>query len=315
MPSRDYEKLLMRQYDKIENITKVTEKELARRYKAAYQSAIVKISALYAKRGDEPTLEEAKRYNKLANLLNALAAEYKTLTKQAISKTENNSIKTFTEAVYRTQWAVDQSTGIALSFPVLPVDAIRASVYSDASGLTFIQTLKKNGAAQIVKLSQTITQGLALGESYPKMARRVKDSFQSGYSDAIRVVRTEAGRNMNDGHLKTYADAEAAGVEMTKKWVATLDGRTRDSHGHLDGKAADENGLFWIGSDSAPAPGLFSQAKNVINCRCRVVEEITGLEPQLRRIRDEGLVPYVTFDDWAASKGYSNGRWPVAKKV
>ena len=315
MPSRDYEKLLMGQYNKIEGITAITERELAKRYKAAYQSALSRLAALYAKIGDEPTLLEAKRYNKLANMLKAIADEYKVLTKQSISKVESSLIKTFTEAAYRTQWAVDQATGIEIAFPVLPVDTIRASVYSEASGLTFIQTMKKNSAANLVKLSQQITQGLALGESYAKTARRVKDTFQGGYSDAIRVVRTEAGRNMNEGHLKTYEAAQEAGVEMVKKWVATLDGRTRDSHGHLDGKAADENGLFWIGSDSAPAPGLFALPKNKINCRCRVVEEITGLEPQLRRTRDDGLIPYQTFDDWAAERGYKNGKWPVEKKV
>ena len=97
MPSRDYEKLLMGQYDKIENITTITERELAKRYKAAYQSALEKLAALYAKIGDEPTLLEAKRYNRLANMLKAIADEYKILTEQSISKVESSLIKTYTE--------------------------------------------------------------------------------------------------------------------------------------------------------------------------------------------------------------------------
>ena len=96
-----------------------------------------------------------------------------------------------------------------------------------------------------------------------------------------------------------------------------MDTRTRDAHGYLDGEYADDEGNFSSTAGGyGPAPGMMGNASDNINCRCRVVEEIEGFSPDLRRIRGEGIVEYTTFIDWAKDKGWSpTTGWDIQKKA
>jgi SPP1 gp7 family putative phage head morphogenesis protein len=303
-------------YRRAEAVTKRVESIIARRYRESFATIDAKAASFYVKIGDPPTLMQARRYNRLVTLETEIAAEYRKLTGKIIGDTQGNIARMFTEAAYGTQWAIDQATGIQIAFPVIRVDAIRAAVENELYGIPSKKVLQINAAQRLARISATLTRSLVSEDSYATTARALKKQFQEGYSDSIRVVRTESNRAMNQGHLYTYEEAEELGVNMRKRWVATLDDRTRDTHGALDGQYADEDGLFWIGDDSAEAPGLFSEPQNVINCRCRVVEEIEGLEPELRRIRDEGVVDYITFEDWARPKGWTPEHgWPKAHKI
>ena len=48
-------------------------------------------------------------------------------------------------------------------------------------------------------------------------------------------------------------------------------------------------------------------AEQDISCRCRLVPIVADMEPELRRIRDEGVVPYKSYKEWVSDK-------PVLKK-
>jgi SPP1 gp7 family putative phage head morphogenesis protein len=302
------------QWKAIGKITDSTEKEMAKAYRDVFIKLDKQIADLYAKIGDPPTLAEARRANRLQKLQKTIAAEYKKLTGVVAVSANANTARVYTEALYRTEWAIDQTTGIQIDWPVVPVKAVRAAVVNPVVELSTKTLVQQHAKERIAKINSTLVRSLASGTPYAQTARAIRDDFQGGYADAIRVVRTESNRAMNEGHLSTYGEAEAIGVQMRKRWVATLDDRTRDTHGALDGTYADSEGLFWIGGDSAPAPGMFSLAKNTVNCRCRVVEEIEGLEPELRRIRDEGVVDYITFEDWARPKGWTPEKgWPKGR--
>jgi uncharacterized protein with gpF-like domain len=64
--------------------------------------------------------------------------------------------------------------------------------------------------------------------------------------------------------MKTY---EAADVQK-KEWLATKDGRTRDSHRHLDGEVQAMEQPF---SNGLMHPGASGPAREVINCRCALL--------------------------------------------
>ena len=70
--------------------------------------------------------------------------------------------------------------------------------------------------------------------------REVKDNFNRGLSDAVRVIRTETHRNMTEGHLAAYDAATEAGVKMEKVWSAVLDERTRVAELILEAESAAE---------------------------------------------------------------------------
>ena len=85
-------------------------------------------------------------------------------------------------------------------------------------------------------------------------------------SRAKTITRTEGHRIQNTASRNAALEARAHGADLLKKWDASLDGRTRDSHRQVDGeiKELDEkfsNGLMFPGD---PDGG----AAEVVNCRC-----------------------------------------------
>jgi len=55
------------------------------------------------------------------------------------------------------------------------------------------------------------------------------------------------------------------------------------------------NGLMYPGELGGPA-------EEVINCRCTYTGVIAGYEPEARRARDEGIIPYTNYKDWFANR-------------
>lgn len=278
--------------------TKAEEVKLGKAYIAAYDVIRTKALDLWAKLGDPPTLAEMRRYNRLLSLMDSVKIEYAKLNNISTRAVTRNSEFGFTEAAYRAQYAIDKATGILIAFPKIPVGAVRASVYNADLGMVFSSRLLADKNKNIRKIEQTITQALVLGENSTKAAKRIQDAFAGGYSDAVRVLRTESTRNATQGMLQTFDDAEKAGVEIQKVWIAALDDRTRDAHADLDEKYADKDGLFHSGGYSAEGPGLFGVPELDINCRCTVVADIEGLSSEIRREGGGGIIDDMSYDDW-----------------
>lgn len=316
MPSRELDKLLNQSYNIAEQLVKEFERELAKTYKAAYVEIDNQLSKLYASMGDTPSLLEARRYGRLDNLMSAIKRQYRELTSKAIKETRNLSASVYAQGAYGTEWAYDQAIGTAIKWPIIPVDAIRASVWNSVAGEQFSERFRNWSTRDVITFQNRIAQSLAMGKGYAYTSRQIRQTVESTAYQAMRIARTESTRNYTQGHLQVYDSLEDVGIKARKQWVATLDTRTRDTHGTLDGQYADEDGLFHIHGDSAEGPGLFSDPAESINCRCRVIEVIDGFSPELRRIRGEGIVPYTTFKDWAGSRGWSSTKgWPIEAKT
>jgi SPP1 gp7 family putative phage head morphogenesis protein len=267
MPTRDLSRLLLTSADNNEAETARFEKELAARYRASYKNIEAEIAKLYASIGrTDDLLSAARKYNRLNSLLEAINSEYKALTNTAIKSTLDNSARSFAEGAYSTEWAYDQALGVSIKWPVLPVEAIRASVWDASSGEDFEERYKNWAVKDVIRFKSAITQSIAQGQSYDKTARRMRDSMNMSFSQAQRIVQTESNRNYNQGHLDVYNELEDLGIEARKQWVATLDKRTRDSHGAMDGEYADDEGLFYPGGVPAEAPGLSGDPAEDINC-------------------------------------------------
>jgi len=317
----DLAKLQESQFLAWEARQKIIDRVLLANYKASYQATLAQIASLYAKVGlDDPVngvyirKEDAIHYNQLYNRLDNLTTEMKKLEKAGVNLTEDASAQSVQDGYYRNEWAYSQATGVSLGFPSLPIAAIRSAVYSDVSGLDIVSTWKKNTTDGIYKTQAAIVRGITMGQSYTKVARSIKAEFDKGLWQAMRVVRTEAGRCWSEGAEASHGQAVEAGLDVLKRWSATLDSRTRLSHARLDGEYADENGLFWIDGVSAPQPREFGVAADDINCRCAVYDVLEGIEPSVRRIRDEGIVPYQTFAQWATPRGWTPEKgWPKVK--
>lgn len=131
---------------------------------------------------------------------------------------------------------------------------------------------KKDLAWNRRHVASAITQGVLQGESMDQVARRVRAVADMDYRASMRTARTAMTSAQNAGRVDAYRRAEGMGIRVRKRWLATLDGRTRHSHRRLDGEVVgmDEgfsNGLMYPGDPSGAG-------SEVYNCRCTMVPDL-----------------------------------------
>lgn len=113
-------------------------------------------------------------------------------------------------------------------------------------------------------LNRQITQGILQGESIPKIARRLEKVVGMDKNAAIRNARTATTGAENAGRFDSYKRAQAMGIVIKKQWLATPDGRTRDSHVELDLEVVELGENFSNGCEYPGDPG--GDPAEVYNC-------------------------------------------------
>jgi hypothetical protein len=277
-----------------------------RRIVMNYRAGLDKIRSLMASMYEEfsgsdgvLTHAEMTKYNRLVAMERSIESIMDPVYSQNVRTVEQLAESVYEASYFRHAWKIDNQAGVALDWGVVPDAAVRRAADAEAFRQLkeiAIKQLKGDGLAGI---DRTITQGLIQGWSYPKMARELKAYVEGETARYIRIARTEGHRASVQGTMDNLDAAEAMGIEMQQIWDATLDNRTRPEHGALDGVAKTEEG--WnLGGQWVDGPGLSGDPAQDINCRCAVRGQIEGYPPEVRRIRDEGVVPYITYDDWIA---------------
>lgn len=151
------------------------------------------------------------------------------------------------------------------------------------------------------KLTSAITQGILQGESIPKIAKRLGSVADMDRKAAIRNARTYTTAAENKGRIDSYDRAEQMGIKVKKKWMATLDDRTRVEHRHLDGQVRDNDEPFETDGYEIMYPGDPSAEPEMIyNCRCTLVAEIEGYQYQDER--NDSKLGDMTYEEWKHAK-------------
>lgn len=302
-----------------ERMSRATQAEVVRNYKASLKTIkkqMVDLYESYEKNG-VLTFAEMAKYNRIDGMWTGINKELNLLTGKNATITKRLSAEVFQESYYRTGFMFEEATRANLSFSVLNPKVIQASVENPISGLTLNETLQKNRVNIIRDVKQTVTQGLITGSSYKDMATRLTKTFEGDVVKANRVVRTEAHRNKEAGSLAAGKHAKKLGVKFTVTWISTLDERTREQHGQMDGQvAADKSDGSWEFTYpdglKTQAPGMSGYGHQDINCRCSTMKRPVGYEPSFRRVKGEGVSTYKTYEDWAASKGIPKSKYSIS---
>jgi Phage Mu protein F like protein len=134
------------------------------------------------------------------------------------------------------------------------------------------------------RLVREIESGIALGESNPDIATRVRTLLTATGSElwpnrAITVARTETMAAVNGGaYTGAIRDAEARGdVAPMKVWLATEDTRTRPTHEEADQQRTLLTSPFIVGGAQLRYPGdPRAPANEVIMCRCTFLPVTLG---------------------------------------
>lgn len=161
------------------------------------------------------------------------------------------------------------------------------------------------GQSQITKnVVSSILQGKGIKKMADDLQRRIADMSRAS---AIRTARTAITNAQNAGRQDQYTAAANMGIKVKKRWVATLDGRTRHAHGMADGQTVDIDADFEVDGYKMAYPGdRRAPGYLLYNCRCtmRTVEpEGIEAEPRQRRVKDPEtgenvLVSDMTYQEW-----------------
>lgn len=158
------------------------------------------------------------------------------------------------------------------------------------------------------QITASVTSSILQGKSIPHIADDLQNHIQGmSRASAIRTARTAVTGAQNAGRMDTYAAAEAMGISLKKRWLATLDGRTRHSHAMLDGETIPNDETF---SNGCRFPGdPQGTPAEVYNCRCTLIADIDDDDTSIgvRRAIDPEtgesvLVKDMTYAEWAGWK-------------
>lgn len=127
----------------------------------------------------------------------------------------------------------------------------------------------------------------------------VAKKYAAKIENTRRVLQTERSRAENLAKIESMQQAKNRGITLKKRWVSSLDSRTRKSHRRLDGETIDINEYFRIGSKKAKTPGDFGDAAEDCNCRCTIVS-VVDVDDSTKTRRDgmSTMRDYQTYAQW-----------------
>jgi len=122
-------------------------------------------------------------------------------------------------------------------------------------------------------LRASLEEGVRQGESIRDLRDRVEDVFDAAdQTRAEAIARTEV---VGAANWATTQAHKVSGVVSEREWVATRDGRARETHLEMDGqKVAIDKKFTSPSGATADCPGSFGVAEEDIQCRCTTVAVI-----------------------------------------
>lgn len=257
---------------------------------------------------DEPqvTWTEFNKYNRLNKELNRigqmLTQDYREVAKAIKQSQQNIYIEKYMMSLFLYEIASQTS----MNFDIPTTQTIQTAIEQPIEFIKLVPTLQKHRDDTLKRIRMHITQGIMSGEGYSKIAKALRDDLGMAKVQSVRVARTETGRALSQAGLDSAMVAKDNGLDMKKRWYATKDTRTRDTHRHLDGTSVDIEDNFHSSGCVGPAPKLFvgvASAKENINCRCKLLYYIDEDElPTTMRTKEDGVIPFTNYREWEKNK-------------
>lgn len=224
---------------------------------------------------------------------------------QSVEETiKNHSSGQAEQGYYGTWYALEQSQNIQLGMPLISHELVQQMVNKPVDGTRLSKRLYKHRDELAKNVSHNIIEGLFAGDSYAKIAKRISDQTEASYRQSLRIAITEAGRTNSEASQLSSERAQSMGIDMQKRWLSTLDGKTRHDHRELDGQTVDIDDDFQVNGHSAKQPRMFGVASEDIRCRCTTINIVNGIAPELRKDNEtKKMIKYKNYDEWLKSKG------------
>lgn len=277
----------------------VFDKRLIEIYKNAQYNILEKIRKLSDRQ--QLNIDNIYEYGRLDRLKQNLIKEFKVLDEKTKSVINKELLFMHEKSAHLTTYILSHEAGTHIAKRIISDEVVKKALNNKFDLVGWEGRLKTNLAKTIVKMQTELSTGLTIGEGYGKIANRIKKVIDVSTYEALRIARTEAGRIRAQADQDSIKYAEGLGLIIDEMWDSTIDGRTRQSHITADGQKKVDGYFTLSGNIKTVAPKMSGVASEDINCRCEIVTLYNGETPEFRRVRDKGIIPYQTFDEYLKS--------------
>lgn len=231
--------------------------------------------------------------------------------KQAANIINLGSMKVFREAANFAAYDIEKNLEGAVSFDIYDEPTITRLIADNPELLPRrVINGKIADAWNAKQITNAAMQGVIQGESIPDIAKRIaRDTGLNSTKTATRYARTAMAGAHNAGRFERMHEAQSMGIAIKKKWLATLDGKTRDAHQKLDGQEQEIDKPFKVDGMDIMFPGDPTAPAGLIwNCRCRMINvypKYAHLHKGQRRDAETGELynDTITYAQWKKMKG------------
>ena len=208
------DKLLEKDINKIE-------KKLLKLFKDTRKEVLNELKIIYA---DIEATEYAKyRIDSLVTSINmALDTLYQ--------RNEEELTKAFIDLYCK--FDKEASIDLGVSFNIINENLIREIIKTKWSGLSFSERIWEHRRRLAFTIKSELSAGLTRGDSLQDISKKISDKFNTSYSNAIRLVRTESCWVMNEATVNNYKENGIKEYEF----MAFLDKKTSPQCRELDGE-------------------------------------------------------------------------------
>lgn len=284
-------------FKKIDSKLSNYEKQIAAEYKIALNQTREKIAAVYEKYSVNGVLTygEMAKYGRLKKLETEMMGFFAAKNIKVVNILKNIPADLADFSYKEFAYAMDNQLGVRLSWGSIPTAAIEDVINNPLDKIAR-DSLATN---QRKRIKTELAQGFLQGKGYAEMANGIKDVYGKTTYEAMRVARTEGQRSAVAAQRQTFNKTQELGIESTLFWDAYLDSRTRSHHITMNEKEAQEHDgtkMFYYTPTSQWVTGPMDTslpAGDVINCRCRIREEILEIPDTIKT-----GYPKMTFSEW-----------------
>lgn len=196
--------------------------------------------------------------------------------RQALRVINGEKMDVFAENANYEAYRLSKETGIGYGFSVYDKDTVGKLIREQPELMPRkVVNGKKDRAWNRTKIADAVSQSIIQGDSLPEMTERIaRVTAHDNDAAMARYAATAMTSAQNAGRMDTMERAKGMGIKVKKKWIATLDARTRDSHAELDGQVVDIDEPFITHNrDGSLAEIMFpgdpqADGEQVWNCRC-----------------------------------------------
>lgn len=156
------------------------------------------------------------------------------------------------------------------------------------------------------KVNNIVQQGIIQGESVDQITQRLCTDLSTQNENRMRLfARTAITGAQNAGRQEQMREAVAMGLDVNKRWIATLDSRTRDSHRAIDGEEVPQDEDFSNGLEYPGDPS--GDPAEVYNCRCTMQSVYPKYEDRSKKWREGVEIDGQSYEEWKEGKKNDQG--------